>query len=1227
MPKQPRLTETTAETALNAKYQALVRDWAFWDKPFDAALEHITRAMAEALGARRASVWLKSAQQLDLAKLYDAATQAYSAGLQITAAAYPDYFAALDADRVIAATDAHTDYRTCEFSKSYLAPLGIGALLDATLRIAGKTEGVLCIEHVGGARLWNEDEKRFAISVADLLAQLMIHHETRRSEKRLREISALQQAVLDGANYAIVSTDVDGVIRSFNAAAERMLGYRAQELVGKSTLAILHDPMEVARRAAELSAELQQPVAPGFEVFVAHARSMQAEEREWTYVRKDGARLPVLLSVTALREADGAITGFLGIASDLSDRRRAEELTRREQRLFAHMAQGVAQATGEAFFEILTAQLAEALQVDFAFVGEYVNDPAPGIEILSLHMDGRPAPGFRYDLANTPCANVLERGVCAYPQNVQACFPEDHLLAQMAIESYVGVALHASDGRPLGILVILHRTPLTEPALAENLMRIFALRAASELERRQQQRDIQDKERRYRALFEASGDAIFLLQEGCFTDCNPATLEMFACRREQIIGDNPFHLFPELQPDGRPSREKVIEKIEATFHGAPQTFEWRYQRYDGTLFDGEVTLSAVQLEGVPHVYYATVRDITDRKQAEHALAQSRQELLARNRSLQQVNELSRRLYGQLEVDAVFETAAQTLLTISGASDLGVFLVDAGGEHLQLKVSFGLRQFLPDAVPVLPVDGTLIGRTLKDKCLILSPDFASDERMHPQIKAFFLAQGVTAAIFIPLLHADIPLGVIALAFTQAYQFSTMELETLEAIGLTVSLAFTNARQVDALAHLAQHDPLTGLPNRMLLHRAFERTPAAEAASVNAALILLDLDRFKEINDTLGHHVGDKVLQHVARLLKTTLAGRESLLCRLGGDEFAVVLPGADADSAKGMAQEILAALRQPFQIENLPLEVGASLGIASFPEDGADSHALLRSADVAMYAAKRSSAGLALYNRQLDMHTPERLAMMVELAPAMRSGQLRLHFQPKFDLQRSRVIGFEALVRWQHPELGLLFPDKFLPLAEMGESIHFLTQEVLRLALLQQQAWKAQGKAYTVSVNLSARNLIDDRFVLVLERLLGEHAVAPGELELEITETALMYDPQGAVALLDRVAALGVQLSIDDYGTGYSSLSYLRRLPIQTLKIDRAFVQDMVHNEQDAIIVRSTIGLAHNLGLKVVAEGVEDAATLAMLRGMGCDQAQGYHLSKPKAWPELEPWLASFTHPY
>ena len=274
----------------------------------------------------------------------------------------------------------------------------------------------------------------------------------------------------------------------------------------------------------------------------------------------------------------------------------------------------------------------------------------------------------------------------------------------------------------------------------------------------------------------------------------------------------------------------------------------------------------------------------------------------------------------------------------------------------------------------------------------------------------------------------------------------------------------------------------------------------------------------------------------------------------------------------------------------------------------------------MYQSKHKGGGVTLYDESIDIHTPERLALSAELNSAIRQGQLLLHYQPKISLTTNRITGFEALVRWNHPQKGLLYPDKFMPQAEIGDAIHHLTDNVLEQAIIQQKKWQQSGFDYSVAVNLSARNLIDDRCSKRLKLLIDKYQINPAKLELEITETALMQDPDGAVELLNQISKLGVKLSIDDFGTGYSSLGYLRRLPIDTLKIDRVFVRDMLTNEQDGIIVRSTITLAHNLNLKVIAEGVEDQETMLSLHIMNCDMVQGFYISRPLDGANVNAWI-------
>ena len=420
-----------------------------------------------------------------------------------------------------------------------------------------------------------------------------------------------------------------------------------------------------------------------------------------------------------------------------------------------------------------------------------------------------------------------------------------------------------------------------------------------------------------------------------------------------------------------------------------------------------------------------------------------------------------------------------------------------------------------------------------------------------------------------------------------------------------------RQAAENAHLAMHDPLTDLPNRSLFHdRAQQAILAARRDGTGVALMILDLDRFKEVNDTLGHHNGDLLLQEIGARLGSALRDGDSV-ARLGGDEFGLLLPrGAEPSDALAVGEKVREALRQAFTLQGVTLDLEASVGIALYPENGQDVDTLLQRADVAMYFAKEDHTGCELYSVERDEYSPGRLALAAELRRALDEQELLLHYQPIAELAHGQIVGVEALVRWQHPEHGLLAPDEFVPLAERTGLIRELTLNVLAEALRQVRAWHEEGLDLRVSVNLSARDLLDFTLPEAVGLLLTANQVPATRLALEITESVILADPMRARAILTRLSEMGVRLAIDDYGSGYSSLGYLKRLPVSEIKIDRSFVMNMEHDENDAVIVRSTIELGRNLGLRVVAEGVETASAWALLKALSCDYAQGYYLSRP-----------------
>ncbi len=450
---------------------------------------------------------------------------------------------------------------------------------------------------------------------------------------------------------------------------------------------------------------------------------------------------------------------------------------------------------------------------------------------------------------------------------------------------------------------------------------------------------------------------------------------------------------------------------------------------------------------------------------------------------------------------------------------------------------------------------------------------------------------------------------------AYEASAMVIDQTSELR-----AHTTALEQQAM-HDITHDHLTDLPNRVLLRDRLEQAlNAAQHDRTRLAILVMDLDRFKEINDTLGHFNGDRLLKQVAARLQGTVKDTATV-ARLGGDEFAMLLTKISSIKEAGqVARTIGKALQTPFGLEGLKLDVQGSIGIAVFPEHGPDADTLLQRADVAMYMAKQQRSGYVVYDPKLDKHSPHRLTLMGELRHAIETDELVLHFQPKLKIKDGRITEAEALVRWQHPQHDLMRPDDFIPLAERTGLIKPLTLWVLTHALRQHSAWKKLGLDIGVAVNMSAHGLLDLELPDLIAGLLASQGCAPERLILEITETTIMVDQERALQILTRLADMGVRLSIDDFGTGYSSLAYLSKLPVKEIKIDKSFVMDMTENPKHAMIVRATVDLAHNLDLEVIAEGTASEQTYEQLRRLGCDAAQGDFISKPVPPKQLIAWI-------
>lgn len=484
-----------------------------------------------------------------------------------------------------------------------------------------------------------------------------------------------------------------------------------------------------------------------------------------------------------------------------------------------------------------------------------------------------------------------------------------------------------------------------------------------------------------------------------------------------------------------------------------------------------------------------------------------------------------------------------------------------------------------------------------------------------------AAGRSNALLVPVTDKDGIVGVVVVADRQGAGPAFGAAERRRAATLAGQLAanLRKALLLGRVEHDASHDALTGLPNRIAFERALDIEPAVGPGY--AAVVMLGLDRMKEINDTLGHQFGDELLQRVADRLRDQIDDTE-LLARFGGDEFAILVRRASSQAVFELADAIRQESFAPIRLGDLDVVVTASVGIAGLVDAAHDGAELLRRADVAMFVAKRDHTNVEAYRPEIDRRRPDRLSLLSSLRHALVSGGLEVHYQPKIDLARGVVVGAEALTRWTHPTRGPISPIDFVQLAEESGLIGQLTDFVLSKAIRAERAWHRAGFDLRVAVNLSTHDLLDERLPRRIEDLLDEAGTPPDRLTLEITESALLADTPRTMTTIQRLDTIGVRIALDDFGTGYSSLSYLRRLPVAELKVDQSFVKNLLLDEQDAVIVRSTIDLGHNLGLRVVAEGIENQPVLDELISLGCDVGQGFGISRPLAPVHFDAWLRS-----
>jgi len=964
------------------------------------------------------------------------------------------------------------------------------------------------------------------------------------SENTFLESAEELRALTEHAPIAIVVYNIEkGKLIEANLHAVKAFGINKEKLLTVGLEKFYHESLQNGQSSEEIiQSQINQVLEGAFYVY------------EWNYLDVSGKHIPCEVRIVRLPIKNQKLVRVS--FTDISDRKNAVEALNL-------LAESNVTDLDE-FLQSCVQMLSKAYSARFAFVGLLLDANKTRVETRAVWAGNEILENFEYDLAGTPCADILDRSKKLISRDVVKLYPDDKMLADMSAESYFGSPLINSFGETIGLVSVLDVKPMKLMPWTASILATFCQRIALELESHQSKKKIESSEEELSAILHEMQDTFFRADKlGKVIRVSSSVEQLFGYLPNEILGIDLANLF--VEPDGRDKLTRLIKEN----NGKIENYIAELKRKDGT---------TIWVSTNAHYYYdlagkkigieGTTRDITNIKETEEQM-----------RKLSMALEQSADVVMITDCSGIIEYVNQSFELATGYSKEEVL----GEKPNIVKSGKQNEEFY-----------TNLWQTIS------SGNVFSDVLINRRKDSTFYYEQKTIT---PLKDAE---GNIT-HFVSTGKDITDRMHAQE-----------------KLHHMAHHDPLTELPNRTLfLERLKLALARARYHKRLIAVMFIDLDRFKTINDSLGHDTGDKLLKLIAQRLVGDIRDGDTV-ARLGGDEFAVLLDdiALEKDIAS-LAKKMLEALEPKFVIDEREFYITASIGVSNCPNDGVDSQTLLKHADIAMYRAKDlGKNNYQFYSTEMSAKAFERLTLESSLRSALELDEFVLHYQPQIDVNNKNVIGVEALIRWQHPDLGLVSPLEFIPFLEEIGQIVSVGEWVLRNACKQSVRWGDMFEKHSLrmSVNMSSRQFNDSNLVSKIRQIITDTGIDPRLLELEITESLLMRNTTSTIEAINTLSELGVRFAIDDFGTGYSSLSYLRRFPIDSLKIDRSFIRDVTIDSDDAAIATAIIVMGQSLKLDVIAEGVETEGQLEFLRSKHCQSSQGFLFCKPLPADELSNWL-------